>query len=60
MFKYKTRLTTRKLPGVLLAIVFATATLAACSGSSSPTPTSNQNSGISKIKHVIVIMQENR
>jgi phospholipase C len=39
------------------------ATLAACSSSSNPNPSptaTNQNSGITKIQHVIVIMQENR
>src|SRR5579872_2227169 len=60
MFKHKTRIGTRTMTGVLLAIVFATATLAACTSSSSPTTTTNQSSGINKIKHVIVIMQENR
>ncbi|HEY6539492.1 MAG TPA: alkaline phosphatase family protein, partial [Ktedonobacteraceae bacterium] len=65
MFKDKTRIETRKLPAIVLAIVLATATLAACGGSSSPTTsspttTTNQNSGINKIQHVIVIMQENR
>ncbi len=48
------------MAGVLLAIAFATASLAACSSSSSPTTTTNQSSGINKIQHVIVIMQENR
>ena len=60
MFKHKTRRGTRNLAGVLLAIAFATASLAACSSSSSPTTTTNQSSGINKIQHVIVIMQENR
>src|ERR1700674_1656104 len=60
MFKHKTRIGTRNMAGVLLAVVFATATLAACGGSSSPTTTTNQSSGINKIQHVIVIMQENR
>ena len=46
--------------GVVLAMSFALTALAACGSSSSPTTTTNQNSGISKIKHVIVIMQENR
>src|SRR5712692_2147087 len=60
MFKYKTRTGIRNLPGVMLAVLFVTAMLAACGTSSSPTSTTNQASGINKIKHVIVIMQENR
>jgi len=61
MFKRKIRIETRNILGVMLAISFVMATLAACAGSvSSTTPTTNQGSGINKIKHVIVIMQENR
>src|ERR1700719_2989740 len=60
MFKYKTRIASRNMLGVVLALTFAMATLAACGSSSSPTTTTNQNSGINKIQHVIVIMQENR
>ncbi len=40
----------------VLASLFATTILAACGGSPSP----NQSGDIHKIKHVVVIMQENR
>src|SRR5260370_22402912 len=60
MFKYKTRTGIHNLPDVVLAVLFVTAMLAACGTSSSPTTNSNQASGNNKIKHVIVIMQENR
>ncbi len=61
------KMRTRKLPAMALAIMLATAMLAACSGSSShstssptTTTTTNQSSSINKIQHIIVIMQENR
>jgi len=60
MFKHKTRIAGRNVLGVVLALSFAMAVLAACGSSSSPTTTTNQSSGINKIQHVIVIMQENR
>ena len=57
MFKHPSHAGTWKLMGVLLALALATATLAACG--SSPNPTT-QESGIHKIQHIIIIMQENR
>jgi len=80
MFGQSMHLRTRRCSAMVLSIVLAAATLAACGGSSSPatasptastsqigssttsipTTTANQNSGINKIQHIIVIMQENR
>ena len=66
MSKQNIQMRTRNLPATVLAIVLATAMLAACGGSSSPTTssptttTTNQSSNSNKIQHVIVIMQENR
>lgn len=48
----------RQLPSIVLSIVLATTVLVACG--SEPQPTSQNSSGIHKIKHIIVIMQENR
>jgi phospholipase C len=48
----------RQLPSVVLSIILATTVLAACTNGPQ---TTNENSGdIHKIKHIIVIMQENR
>src|SRR5438105_3791000 len=60
MLKYKTHKAIYKVLGILLSLSFALTTLAACVSSSPPTTSTNSTSGISKIKHVIVIMQENR
>lgn len=46
-----------RLPGVIIACLLATTTLAACMGAS---PSSTNDTGIHKIQHVVVIMQENR
>ena len=48
-----------KLVGVLLALSLATTALAACGTPSTPSST-KQQSGIQKIQHVVIIMQENR
>ncbi len=48
----------RQLPSIVFSIILATTMLAAC-GNGPQTPNQN-NSGIHKIKHIIVIMQENR
>src|SRR5690349_8894290 len=60
----KARGVTRNILSIVLALSFAITTLVACSSSSntnpSPTTTTNQSSGIGKIQHIIVIMQENR
>jgi phospholipase C len=48
----------KKLFIMVTAFLLATTTLAACGGSS--TTNLNSNSGIHKIQHIIVIMQENR
>ncbi len=52
----------RQLPSIVLAVMLATTVLAACTnGPQTNNQTTNQNSsGIHKIKHIIVIMQENR
>jgi phospholipase C len=47
-----------KWTGLLLAFSLATTTLAACA--SSPKPATGQLSGIHKIQHIVIIMQENR
>src|ERR1051326_8480365 len=64
MSKQNNSMRIRKLPGIVLAIMLAAAMLAACGGSSSPTtkqtPTTTNETGINKIQHIIVIMQENR
>ena len=67
MIKCKTHGVTRNILSIVLALSFAMTTLVACGGSSSPTTTNqtpttttNQASGINKIQHIIVIMQENR
>lgn len=59
---YRARQPMRHLTSFVLTCCLATVALAACSspGSPSSTSTSNQNSDIHKIQHVIVIMQENR
>ena len=46
-----------RLPGVFMACLLATTTLAACMGVA---PSSTNDTGIHKIQHVVVIMQENR
>jgi Phosphoesterase family len=48
------------LSGVVMACLLATTTLAACVGVSSSTTTTTDETGIQKIQHVVVIMQENR
>src|SRR5690348_3531838 len=63
MSKQKIRTRVYRILGVLVSLSFALTTLVACGGSSSPTtssPTPTNLTGISKIKHIIVIMQENR
>src|ERR1700745_1817919 len=55
-FNGKTHEGTQKFLRSLLAFFFATTILAACGGFPSP----NQSGDIHKIKHVVVIMQENR
>src|SRR5438876_5224331 len=55
-FNGKTHEGTQKFLRSLLAFFFATTILAACGGFPSP----NQAADIHKIKHVVVIMQENR
>ncbi|MGI9061492.1 MAG: alkaline phosphatase family protein [Ktedonobacteraceae bacterium] len=47
----------QRFPTLLLVFLFTTTALAACGGASNPT---QSNDGIHKIKHIIVIMQENR
>ena len=47
-----------QISSVLMACVLTTSVLAACGGGNSPTQTNT--SGIHKIQHVVVIMQENR
>src|SRR5947209_5242518 len=47
----------RHFPYIVASFVLATTTLAACGNGP---PTTNQSNGIQKIKHIIVIMQENR
>ena len=44
---------------VALCCLLATMTVAAC-GNTTPTTTTTLASGIHKIKHIIIIMQENR
>lgn len=56
IFKHSAHTSSQKFLGVLLATLFATTTLPAC-GSSSQTP---QSGDIHKIKHIVIIMQENR
>jgi phospholipase C len=53
---HNTRAGTQKFLTPVLVALFATTILAACGGP----PSSNQYSDIHKIKHVVVIMQENR
>jgi len=53
---HNTRAGTQKFLTSVLVSLFATTILAACGGP----PSSNQYSDIHKIKHVVVIMQENR
>src|SRR5204863_631952 len=52
----------QKLFTIVLASLLATTTLAACTSpfSSNSSQANNGSSGIHKIKHVVVIMQENR
>ncbi len=52
-----TRAASRGIGGVLAAIM---ALVTACAGGSATSTTSQANTGIHKIQHVIVIMQENR
>src|SRR5579871_1881843 len=61
------RIRSYNILSVVLSMMFALTILASCGSSSTttatPTPTANSSnsaSGIQKIKHVIVIMQENR
>lgn len=49
-----------RLSGVVMACLLATTTLAACMGVSSSSTTTTNDTGIHKIQHVVVIMQENR
>src|SRR6266487_2376533 len=56
IFKDKTRKGAQKFLTLVVAFLFGTTALAACGSSSSQ----NQSGDIHKIKHVIVIMQENR
>jgi phospholipase C len=51
-----TRVGTQKFLTLILVSLFATTILVACGGP----PSSNQYGDIHKIKHVVVIMQENR
>ena len=51
-----TRVGTQKFLTLILVSLFATTILVACGGS----PSSIQYGDIHKIKHVVVIMQENR
>ena len=48
-----------KCLGILLALTLAITALASCGPASNPTPTAQQ-SGINKIRHIVIIMQENR
>src|SRR5258706_8983536 len=57
-FKEKIPEGSKKIFTLIAAFILATTTLAACSGVS--TTSQGDNSDIHKIKHVIVIMQENR
>jgi len=52
----KTRFEAKKLFSIIFTTLFATSILTACGGST----TTNQVGDIHKIKHVVVIMQENR
>lgn len=47
----------QRFPTLLLVFLLTTTALAACGGITNPT---QNNDGIHKIKHIIVIMQENR
>ena len=47
----------QRFPTLLLVFLLTTTALAACAGTTNPT---QNNDGIHKIKHIIVIMQENR
>ena len=58
LFKEKIPEGSKKIFTLVAAFLLATTTLAACSGSS--TTSQGDSSDIHKIKHVIVIMQENR
>src|SRR6266496_4098273 len=55
-FNSETRNGTQKILTIIFTSLFATSLVAACGGSSS----TNQAGDIHKIKHVVVIMQENR
>jgi len=58
LFKEKIPEGSKKIFTLVAAFLLATTTLAACSGSS--TTSQGDSSDIHKIKHVIVIIQENR
>ena len=63
MFKSKTQIDAQRLLSVALVAILATTALAACGGSATnatATTTTTQAGGIQQIKHVVVIMQENR
>src|SRR5260370_26365443 len=63
MFKSKTQIDAQRLLSVALVAILATTALAACGGSATTataTTTTTQAGGIQQIKHVVVIMQENR
>src|SRR5215469_5927212 len=61
--KMKTQINAQKILTILFTSLFATSFLVACGGSSTSANTSsatNQPGDIHKIKHIVVIMQENR
>src|SRR6266853_2659107 len=63
MFKSNTQIGAQRLLSVALVAILATTALAACGGSATnatATTTTTQAGGIQQIKHVVVIMQENR
>jgi phospholipase C len=55
-FNSKTHIGTQKILTIIFTSLFATSLLTACGGST----ITNQAGDIHKIKHVVVIMQENR
>jgi phospholipase C len=50
----------RRLFAYAFSVIFATTAVVACANAPHVTNTNQNNSGIHKIKHIIVIMQENR
>ncbi len=50
----------QKLLTIIFTSLFATSIVTACGNSSTATTATSQAGGIRKIKHVVVIMQENR